>query len=150
MKFKGHNPPLIALDIATVLGYATPDCSGSYNLTKDNRETNLYWFLHDLYAAYEMEVIAVERAAGQHKNSLIVMAHLRGVVNLFAKHHDIKVVEFSPGTIKKFFTGNGRASKEEMMEEFMSWTCRIPVDDNEADAYALFQLAKRDQYGLYD
>lgn len=146
MKFKGHNPPMIALDIATVTGYATPDCSGSYNLTKDNRETNLYWFLHDLHAAYDMEVIAVERAAGQHKNALLVLSQLRGVVNLFAKMNDIKVVDYSPKTIKLFFTGNGNCGKEDMMSEYEKRTGCAAIDDNQADAYALFQLAKQDIY----
>lgn len=136
---------IIALDLATTTGFCTPDTSGAIKL-KGNKHSELYHFLWDLNACYDVEVIAVERTAGQHKNALIVMSRLRGVVNLFAERNDIKVVDYSAGTIKKSFTGNGRASKEDMVAEFKKRTGRDPVSDDEADAYALFELASKEQF----
>lgn len=140
-----------ALDIASIIGYATHDMAGSYDLLKHGdmisddksyREYNLYWFLHDLHAAYSFDVFAVELAAGQHKNALIVMSQLRGVVNLFAAHNGIEIISYPPKTIKKWFTGNGNAGKPEMIEEYTRRTGLIPQDDNAADAYAIYQMAK--------
>ena len=45
----------------------------------------------------------------------------------------------SVGTIKKFFTGKGNASKDEMMQKARDLGYS-PVDDNEADAIALLCL----------
>lgn len=141
---------LLALDIATTSGYCTHDMVGSYNLLKGdmkgpkNREYNLWWFLHDLHASYNIDVIAVELAAGTHKNALVVLSQLRGVVNLFATHNDIQIISKPPKSIKKWFTDNGNCSKEEMMEEYTKRTGLIAQDDNAADAYALYQMVKEE------
>lgn len=135
---------LLALDIATNMGWRTHDGGGTVKFTAKNRLEELYWFLCDMEWAYDLEVIAVERIAGQHKNSLIVMAKMRGVVELFARRHGIQVWEYSPGTIKKSYTGTGRATKEHMVCEFRGRMNRNPIDDNEADAHAIFCLAEEE------
>lgn len=48
----------------------------------------------------------------------------------------IKAVGVGVGTIKKRATGNGRASKEEVIERAIAMGIH-PVDDNEADAIAI-------------
>jgi Holliday junction resolvasome RuvABC endonuclease subunit len=139
---------LLALDLATKTGFCAPDMSGTIFLDKaqEPKHIALYSFLLDSYFAYDLEVIAVERAAGQHKNALISMAKLHGVVELFAERFDIKVVQYSAGTIKKSFTGDGRASKEMMMDEFEIRKGIAPQTDDEADAYALFCIASFDEF----
>lgn len=135
---------LLALDIATNMGWCTFDGSGSVNLQKgfsNNRLENIYWFLHEMHLAYNLETIAVERIAGQHKQALIVMAMLRGVVNWFAYTNCIQIVEYSAKEIKKYYTGNGNASKDMMVNQFTKITNKSPYDDNEADAHAIFCLA---------
>lgn len=137
------NENILALDIATNTGFANHEISGSINLGKGitlNRYYNLYWFLQDLHWAYDFDTIAVERVAGQHKNALIVMAMLRGVVELFTFNKDIKIVTYSAGTIKKFYTGKGNANKDAMMDEFKKRTGKDPINDNEADAHAIYLL----------
>lgn len=136
-----HN--VLALDIATNTGFANHEISGSINLQKgitSNRFYNLYWFLQDLHWAYEFDTIAVERVAGLHKNALIVLAMLRGVVELFAFNNDINIIDYSAGTIKKFYTGKGNAKKDAMMAEFHNRMNREAINDNEADAHAIYLL----------
>ncbi len=136
---------LIALDIATTTGFCSHDCSGSINLGEcGNKYQNIYDFLWDLNAAYSPHIIAVERAAGQHKNALIVMSRIRGVVELFCAQKGIEIVEYSPMTIKKDFVGSGRADKQSMINKFFEINGYMPVDDNQADAFALYALAKKD------
>lgn len=138
------NKNLLALDIATNMGWCVHDGGGTVNLKKGfskNRLYEIYWFLNDMHLSYNLDTIAVERIAGQHKQALIVMAMLRGVVEFFAYKHGIDVIEFSPGEIKKYYTGNGRASKEMMIEQYIKINNEMPQDDNHADAHAIFCLA---------
>lgn len=136
---------LLALDLATSTGFCAPDVSGRI-LLKDKKHSALYGFLWDIHAAYQVETIAVERTAGAHVNSLIFMSRLRGVVELFAERHDIKVVDYSPKTVKKHFTGNGNSGKPGMIDEFVRRKGKQPITDDEADAYALFCLAAEELY----
>jgi len=139
----------MALDIATHTGFCSHDCSGMIDLSKEFcREQALYNFLWELNAAYNLETIAVERVAGQHKNALIVMSRLHGVVRLFAHENDIDVIQFSAGEIKKDFTGKGNAKKPQMIERFKELTGKVPVSDDEADAYALYRLALKQEHPL--
>ena len=52
-------------------------------------------------------------------------------------HRTIEYIGYPPTTIKKAITGNGRASKDDMINWFNGKVGRIPIDDNEADAYSL-------------
>lgn len=136
---------LIALDIANTTGFATPDCSGSIRLTaKTDKYSYFRHFLWELYSAYEFDTIAVERVAGMHKEAIISMAKLHGIVEKFAEEKGVEVVSFSAKSIKKFFTGNGNAGKNAMIEEFKKRFNEPPVDDNEADARALYLLAEKE------
>lgn len=133
----------IALDIATTTGYCTEDMSGSFNLRKGitkNKYSELYNFLTELHWHYGFDTIAVERVAGRFKNALIQMSKLHGIVQLFAHNNNCNVIEYSPTEIKKNFTGKGNASKEMMIDRFREITGRDPIDDNEADAFAILNL----------
>ncbi len=58
-----------------------------------------------------------------------------------AHHASVPIASYAPTQIKKFATGSGKASKEEMMECCRNATGIIPADDNEADAIWLAKLA---------
>lgn len=134
---------VFALDIATNCGFSNHEISGSINLSKgitQNRIYNLYWFLHDVKMSYDFDTLAVERVSGMHKLPLIVMAQLRGVVEFFCFNNDIAIVEYSSKEIKKFYTGKGNASKQLMIDTFISKENKEPINDNEADAKAIYLL----------
>ena len=52
---------------------------------------------------------------------------------------DYKAVHI--GTLKKFATGKGNASKDEMMAVARQRMGREPIDDNESDSYLLLEYA---------
>ena len=138
---------ILALDIATNLGYADENMSGAYDLQKGpmkekNRYYNLYWFIRELLIAGDYDIISIERTAGRHAHSMNIQSRLRGVVELLARIYDCEIIDYSAMTIKKFYAGHGHANKPQMVEEFIRRKGYEPVDDNEADAHALYELTK--------
>ena len=60
----------------------------------------------------------------------------QGVVRLALQRLDIPYCEFAPSTVKKAFTGSGKASKDAMMDRCAQLELE-PEDDNQADAIGL-------------
>ena len=57
---------------------------------------------------------------------------------------DVKYTPVHSGTLKKFATGKGNASKERMLElAIETWGAQI-IDDNEADARWLLYYAQKE------
>lgn len=65
-------------------------------------------------------------------------AHLYGgflaMLNLASKQNGVRCVGVPVGTLKKFATGKGNATKDEMISACMVKLARNPKDDNAADA----------------
>lgn len=66
------------------------------------------------------------------------MAHLTA----WCEHHQIPYQGIPVGTIKKHATGKGNASKDEMLAAARKLG-HTPADDNEADALALLDYARK-------
>ena len=66
------------------------------------------------------------------------MAHLTA----WCEHHQIPYQGVPVGTIKKHATGRGNASKDEMLAAARNLG-HAPADDNEADALALLDYARK-------
>ncbi len=69
---------------------------------------------------------------------------LLGHLSSWCEHHNIPYVGVPVGTIKKYATGKGNASKDEMIAS----VCKRghePSDDNEADALAILYWAAETQ-----
>lgn len=90
-----------------------------------------------MYKAYLPEAVFIEGYAfSARSRSVTPLAELRGVLyNAFWAKQILWVV-VPPPTLKKAATGNGRASKEEMVESACRKWRQCPNDDL-ADAYAL-------------
>ena len=63
-----------------------------------------------------------------------------GQLGSFCEHHHIPYQGVPVGTIKRFITGKGNASKEAVITAVRALG-HSPVDDNEADALALLHWA---------
>jgi len=63
-----------------------------------------------------------------------------GQLTAWCEHHQIPYQGIPVGTIKKYATGKGNASKDEMVASVRA-RGHTPTDDNEADAIALLYLA---------
>lgn len=60
----------------------------------------------------------------------------QGVIRYVLQVNGIPYLELAPSSVKKMFTGNGKASKEEMIERAGEHGVRVKNSD-EADAYAM-------------
>ena len=137
---------LLALDIATKTGWKTATASGTWDLTPNKGESSgmrLIRFrakLIEIIKAENIRIIAYERPAGFHKQALIIAGELIGVLKTVAEEHHIHLACYSATEIKKFATGKGNATKEEMIKAAQKKGYN-PQDDNEADAIHLYDLA---------
>src|SRR5690606_30143238 len=64
------------------------------------------------------DAVAVESLFAHYKHpaTAIVMGHARGIILLAIRNARLPLVELRPNEIKKFLTGHGHASKEQMQD----------------------------------
>ena len=81
-----------------------------------DRLLELHTDLTSLLERLRPETVAVEAVFAHYKHpaTAITMGHARGVILLAARAAGVRLVELRPNEIKKFLTGNGHASKEQM------------------------------------
>lgn len=144
---------VLSLDLGTSTGWAIqkPDnsiVSGTEALVPENtvdRDVRYWAFQQWLYRIitqipdiqcvyYEI----VRRHLGTY--AAHVYGGYRGILLAWAYDNNIPCFFLPPSTIKKYITGKGNASKQEVIQAVQ---CRgfSPKDDNEADALALLLLA---------
>ena len=142
---------VLALDLATVTGWASnnPRQSGTYTFDVKRGESPGMRFLRCnnwLKEIYELlkplEVIAYEQAHHRGGAATACCVGLVATVQAFAAEKGIELMPIHTATLKKFATGSGRASKDDMITaaKNLGWD---PVDDNEADAELLLEYALR-------
>ncbi len=138
---------ILALDIATITGWATKTASGIWDLnvkkdeSKGFRLIRLRSKLREIIDMEKIDVIVFERPAGFHKNPIIVQSELQSVVKVVCEDQGIEYRGFSATEIKKFATGGGRADKLEMVKLAKEKYGMQSDDNNEADALHLMHLA---------
>lgn len=97
--------------------------------------------LNAIFAEHQPGTVAVEQLYSHyaHPRTAILMGHARGVILLCAAQHSIDVVSYSATRVKRFLTGNGRASKRQMQLAIQSWLQlpTLPEPDDVADALAI-------------
>lgn len=144
----------LALDLGTNLGWAVHRADGRVESGTERFDPGKggpgvrwlrfrYWLI-DMKAAHEpLTLIAFEEIVGHAPNATYA-AHLYGgfVAHLqaFGEHHQIAYRGFHNGKIKKAWTGNGAAKKDQMVARCKELGFN-PGTDNEADAIALLHLA---------
>jgi len=146
---------ILALDLATRTGWAHSDGpSGVWDFSIRRDESGgmrLVRFrakLREMLAKAPFAVVVYEaarHAAPGRQGALVVQAELQGVLKQWCESEQIDYRGYSPAEIKRHATGNGRASKEVMLETArLKWSDRVIQDDNEADALFLLDLAETD------
>lgn len=137
---------VLALDIATVTGWCTKTASGIWDFTPKKNESKgmrLVRFkakVEELCALEKITLIAFEQIAIYGKYPNTVGIEMVGVLKLFCEEKGINFTSYMPTQIKAFATGRGGASKDEMLSTARAYRSTV-TDDNEADAYFLYQLA---------
>jgi Holliday junction resolvasome RuvABC endonuclease subunit len=147
---------ILALDCSTKTGWALlrngTIYSGVQDFSKKRGDSNGMMFLRfsgwlkELGSLTEgkINVVVYEQAHLRGGSAAEVCVTLTGLAQRFAASIEAETMAPHTATIKKFATGNGRAGKEEMMAWFRRETGRDPVDDNEADAYAILRFTMND------
>lgn len=137
---------ILALDIATHTGFCSSTKSGTWDFTesrsrnnnkehKDFRDTLMAFIIdHDI-----RKIVAEDVNVKTHFNSMRKLSEFRGILLEVCDELDLPAPEFVPvPTLKKYATGKGNASKEDMIETCQRRYNITPTDDNEADACHLF------------
>jgi len=151
---------ILAIDPATKTGWATlingQVESGVQDFTKKRGESNgmLYikfnawlWELHKYAIGFDPD--------GTTSFSLAIyeQAHMRGAyatellhglttrIQEFAAEIGAEYTAVHTGTLKKYITGRGNASKDDIIDWFTEKMRRRPINDNESDAYAVLYYA---------
>ena len=99
---------------------------------------------HDISAIlneHHPEVVAVEQLYSHynHPRTAILMGHARGVILLAAARLGIEVRSYSATRIKRYLTGNGRASKTQVQRAIQVTLSlsSLPEPADVADALAI-------------
>ena len=107
-------------------------------------------WLIDIYGLGDFDLIAYEKPHGLQGNAVESMnGYITGIHRFIAQREStqnkrINYQAVSPATIKKWATGNGRASKEDMGAWFGREIGRIAATYDEADALALLTFVMQE------
>ena len=146
---------ILALDLGTKTGWASlmehggglrTFTSGVHQLkvargtNPDVRKVLFRKWLADTVLLKKPNLIIYEmpHLRGGHASSFL--EHLVGLLVVFCLDHDILYMSLHSGTLKKFATGSGSASKEEMVLTAEQRYGKVQ-DDNQADALHLLAWA---------
>ena len=153
---------ILGLDCATKTGFCLTRNgkiieSGVQDFTKRRGESSGMLFIKfrawlvpfirrvkSIYSALEPMILAYEQAHHRGGAATEICVGLVTRVLEIAAEYGCETMPVHTATLKKIATGNGRASKEEMVKRAAEVLGRQPIDDNEADAVMLAEFANRE------
>ena len=137
---------VLALDIATHTGYFSVHEAGTWNFTESRRRNG-----NRMHGAFRTVLVSFIRAYGirrvvtedvsvnRYFYDMRRLSELRGILLEVCDSLGLPEPEFvNPAVLKKWATGNGHATKAQMVAACKERYGIIPVDDNAADACHLF------------
>jgi len=140
------NVNILAIDPATLCGWATEHEYGTWDLKLQKDESNgMKWLrfrakLTEICKLANIEVIVYERPAGRHMGAVIHQAKLVAIIEEHAAEHRLEYKAYSATEIKKHATGKGNCGKPAMIAAAQEKLDYEGNDDNEADALWLYDL----------
>jgi Holliday junction resolvasome RuvABC endonuclease subunit len=151
---------LLAIDPATMCGWALGrdgqiHGSGTWNLTIRRDESAGMRLVRFRSKLDEMQssgggidvlIFEAARNAGpKMQGALVVQSEIQGVLKLWCETTGVDYRGYSPSEIKKHATGKGNAGKPLMLQSAHDkWPEIRVIDDNEADALWLLDLAMKE------
>jgi len=149
---------ILALDLATQLGWA--DYNGELILSgtesfavKAGDSPGLRFLMFDIWLRDMMlsggyDVVGYEQAHLRGGPPTWVIVGMIAIMKKLCAEFDVEFTDKHTGTIKKFATGHGKASKQDMIDAAESkFPYQKIIDDNQADALHLLSLVVFDLTG---
>ena len=147
---------ILALDLATRTGwaeqvgkekdYGSVDFSVGRGESPGIRFLKMRKWLTDKHVRGAYELVIYEQPHHRGGAATMVCVGLACEVQAFAAMHHLDLTNVHTATLKKWATGNGRASKEDMVRTAVSLGYQ-PMNDDEADAIHLLRYAK-EKFGI--
>lgn len=145
-----HVCDVLALDIATFTGFYSLHGFGTWNFTEslkrnDNKQHKDF---RDTVMGFIREhgikqVVAEDVNVNNYLADMRKLSEFRGILLEICDEMDLPEPCFiNVSTLKKWATGNGRATKKDMMQSCIETYHFTPTDDNVADAFLLFHYFK--------
>ncbi len=93
-------------------------CRGDEELSLAMRLASLERDISSIVEEHRPMAIAVEQLYSHYKHprTAILMGHARGVILMAAARQGVKVHDYAATKVKRFMTGNGHASKEQVQQ----------------------------------
>lgn len=137
---------ILSLDVATHTGYYSTHGFGTWNFTESKRrnENKQHQAFHDTLLSFIKEnnikqIVAEEVNVNNYFTDMRKLSQFHGLLLLVC--YELSLPEpyyVNVATLKKWATGNGRASKQEMIQACIDKYKFYPTDDNVADACHLY------------
>jgi len=99
-------------------------------------------FLRDQYELYPWDIALYLYSHLKGSAAVSVIVGMQAILLAFCYSFDVKVDSVHDGTLKKYATSKGNASKDEMMEAYRERRGCDPLSHDEADAWWLLQYAR--------
>jgi len=141
----------VALDLGSCCGFAVASkhgiTSGTLSFKKKGKFADSgFKALYDFLCTFiegphnqDLEVVVECPHAGRFLAPIRILFGLLAMVHLFWYLSEIKLTEYKPKEIKKFWTGSGNASKDQMVAKTQEKFPNV-YDHNQSDAIALLYL----------
>ena len=142
-------------------GYAVLSCRGDESSVIDagvcrfeqklplaRRLVAIHHDLSAILAEHHPQAVAVEQLYSHydHPRTAILMGHARGVILLAAALADLEVRDYAATQIKRYLTGNGRATKAQVQRAVQTSLnlANLPEPPDVADALAIAMCCAAD------
>lgn len=141
-------PSILALDLSvTATGWCLNRESGVIKSRLKGWERIAEITSEVFVKAFGIDVCVIEGYAfGAQGRGVYQLAELGGIVRYWLWQHHITTVEINASTLKKYATGHGNASKDQMIAAAIRRFYFAGDENNQADAYLLWCMA-REAYG---
>ena len=144
---------VLALDLGTTTGWALRGNDGHITSGSESFRPQRFEGGGMRYLRFGRWISEIQKSVAEfqflyfeevRRHAGVDAAHAYGgflaTLTAWCEHHQIPYQGVPVGTIKKYATGKGNASKDEMVAA-MQARGHVPADDNEADALALLHWA---------